>query len=104
MTPHFWRRWRQRTTGALACAAVLGACHVQAQTTDWPTRPLRVVVGYASGSSPDVQARLLAEPLAQALGQPVVVENKPGVGGNIGAARDDQGPCAQCAPNLWAAA
>lgn len=51
----------------------------------WPSKPIRMIVGYPSGSSPDVQARLLAEPLAQALGQPVVVENKPGAGGNIGA-------------------
>ena len=51
----------------------------------WPTRPLRLVCGYPAGSSPDLQARLLAEPLAKALGQPIVVENKPGAGGNIGA-------------------
>ena len=51
----------------------------------WPAKPIRMVVGYPSGSSPDMQARLLAEPLSRALGQPVVVENRPGAGGNIGA-------------------
>jgi tripartite-type tricarboxylate transporter receptor subunit TctC len=51
----------------------------------WPTKPIRIVVGYPAGSSPDVQARMIAEPLARALGQSVVVENKPGASSNIGA-------------------
>ena len=51
----------------------------------WPSKAVRIIVGYPSGSSPDVQARLLAEPLSKVLGQPVIVENKPGAGGNIGA-------------------
>jgi len=51
----------------------------------WPTQAIRIIVGFAAGSSPDVQARLLAQPLSAALGQPVIVENKPGAAANIGA-------------------
>lgn len=51
----------------------------------WPQGPLRLIVGFTPGSSPDQLARLLAEPLSQALHQPVVVDNKPGAAGNLGA-------------------
>ena len=50
----------------------------------WPTQAVRIVVGFPGGSSPDALARLVAEPLSRALGQPVIVDNKPGAGGNIG--------------------
>ena len=50
----------------------------------WPTQPVRLIVGFPAGSSPDTMARLIAEPLAQSLGQPVVVENKAGAGGVVG--------------------
>ena len=51
----------------------------------WPSRPLRILVGFPGGSSPDLVARALQEPLSKALGQPVIVENRPGAGGNIAA-------------------
>lgn len=56
-----------------------------AQTPQWPLKPLRIVVGFPGGSSPDLTARAIAEPLAKALGQAVIVENRVGAGGNIGA-------------------
>jgi tripartite-type tricarboxylate transporter receptor subunit TctC len=51
----------------------------------WPSRPVKILVGFPAGTSPDLVARTLAEPLSQALGQPVIVENHPGAGGNIAA-------------------
>lgn len=67
----------------LAAWGCTGA-HAQ-QPATWPTKPVKILVGFPAGTSPDLVARTLAEPLSQALGQPVIVENKPGVGGNIAA-------------------
>ena len=50
----------------------------------WPGHPIKLVVPFPPGSSPDYIARLISDPLARALGQPVVIENKPGAGGEIG--------------------
>ena len=70
----------------LPAAALLGfSLQTPAIAQAWPSKPIRLIVGYPSGSSPDVQARLIAEPLSRALGQPVVVDIKPGASGNIGA-------------------
>lgn len=51
----------------------------------WPTKPVRILVGFPGGSTPDMVARTLAEPLSRVLGQPVIIENKPGASGNIAA-------------------
>ena len=58
----------------------------QAQAVGWPTAPVRVIVPYGPGSTPDVVARLVNEQLGRRLGHPFIVENKPGAGGNVGTA------------------
>lgn len=71
-------------------AALLGAAAVSlckpalAQDASWPSQPQHVFVGFPAGSSPDLLARIVTEPLADKLGQPIVIENKPGAGGVIG--------------------
>ena len=73
---------RRQIIGLAAAAMSLPAL---AQTSSFPQRPVRIVVPYTTGGSNDVIARLLAQQLQEAWGQPVVVENKPGAAGNIGA-------------------
>ncbi len=71
---------------AIAAAALLAGPVLAASPLDgWPGRSLRIVVGFPGGSTPDLTARLIAEPLSKALGQPVIVENRVGAGGNIAA-------------------
>ena len=63
----------------------LGVAQAQSSASPWPTKPVKILVGFPAGTSPDLVARTLAEPLSRALGQPVIVENRPGAGGNIAA-------------------
>ena len=72
----------RRAILALAAGLAL-ATTAQAQT--WPSSPIRLVVPFAPGGAADLMARILAEPLAKRLGQPIVIENKPGGGATLGA-------------------
>ena len=75
----------QRRT-LLAAAAVSSTPLAWAQgPATWPTRPVRLFVGFPAGSTPDLVARTIADPLSKALGQPVIVENRSGAAGNIAA-------------------
>ncbi len=70
--------------GALAGLGVVRPGQAQGGGS-YPTRPLKFVVPFTAGGGNDVLARAIAQPLGDALGQPVIVDNKPGAGGNIGA-------------------
>jgi tripartite-type tricarboxylate transporter receptor subunit TctC len=72
----------RRTLLAAALAAVT-ALPALAQEAPWPSRPITIMGGFPNGAGTDIYARRLAEPLSRALGQPVVVDNRTGAGGNI---------------------
>jgi tripartite-type tricarboxylate transporter receptor subunit TctC len=71
---------------AAAMALVAAPCIAQAPASSWPNKPIRYIVNFAPGGTTDILARTIGERLGAALGQPIVVENKPGQGGSIGAA------------------
>jgi tripartite-type tricarboxylate transporter receptor subunit TctC len=73
--------------GKLALAAGIAVCSslAPAQAADYPTRPITLVLGFAPGGPSDVMARIFGRKLEQVLGQPVVIENRTGAGGNVAA-------------------
>ncbi len=68
----------------LATSMTLAFTSPAAVAGPWPDHALQMVVPFPAGSSPDILARIIADPLSKTLAQPVIVENKPGAGGNIG--------------------
>ncbi len=74
--------WIARVVLPAIFAASAGLAHAQA----WPTRPIKLIVPWPAGGGVDTAARMISEPLAQRLGQPIIVDNRPGAAGNIGTA------------------
>jgi len=75
---------------ALALAACIVA--IPSRSDDYPSRPVRIVFGFGPGSSGDVMSRVLAQRMSQDLGQPFIVEGKPGANGQLGAAQVARAP------------
>src|SRR2546428_3272015 len=73
-----------RLLHALLIAALLGG-FAGAQAQSWPTRPIRVIVSFPAGSAPDIVCRFVTERLSRAIGQQVIVDNRPGSGNVIAA-------------------
>ena len=74
------RRFLQLAAGAAMAPTLLRSAFAQA----YPSQPIRIIVGFAAGSGSDIFARLMAQWLSERLGQSVLIENRPGAGGNIG--------------------
>ena len=75
---------RTRDLLALVAAGLVATSVFAQATTAYPTRPVRVIVAFTAGGTTDIVARAVTQKLAESLGQPFVVENKPGAGGNLG--------------------
>ena len=77
----------QRRTLLQGAAALAGAQllpHAQAQSAHWPTKPIKLIVPYAAGGATDILARAFGEGLSKRVGQPVIVDNRPGASGIVG--------------------
>ena len=76
----------------LLCAVALMGLAISAHAQNWPERPIKLIVPFAPGGNADLTGRLYAEALARRLGQQVIVENRGGAGGAIGAEAASQSP------------
>src|SRR5262245_17886119 len=74
------RRFLRIAAGAAALPALVRIVHAQS----YPSRPVRLIVGFPAGNAPDIVARVLGPFLSERLGQQIVVDNRPGAGSNIG--------------------
>src|SRR5215204_352514 len=81
-----------RTAAKIAVVIISALISTSVTAQEWPTKPIRIVVGFGAGGGTDIAARIVADPLSKALGQPVVVENRPGAGGNSAAEAVAKGP------------
>lgn len=71
----------------LICGLVLGlaAGFAQAQNAEWPNKPIKIVVGFPAGTAPDIFARMYGDYASKKMGVPILIDNKPGAGGNLSA-------------------
>lgn len=79
------RRWRRRAIMAMTVGTAAHAVAARAQTAPFPSRPVRILIGFSAGGANDVVARVVAPKLSELLGQPVIVDNRPGASGLIAA-------------------
>lgn len=83
---------RRTSLAALASFMLTAAGPSAYAQSDYPNRPVRIVVPFPAASGTDIVARIIAEQLQQRLGQPVIIDNKPGAGGNLGSAQVAHAP------------
>ena len=79
-------------SAAIACCGYFGPASAQSAAANYPSKSLRIIVPFTTGSATDVLARIVSDKLNSAWGQPVVVENRPGAGGTIGTAQVAKSP------------